>query len=143
MINDCGSCRRLHAAPRGHGAPVDVTLYEANLNETRLQVQGQKKKKKKVNTVMSFNNAFPAHFHPPIIPFWISRETLPTPPRPTHTISRCCFDFVWLYSFAWGRRVSISCAHTQSTLCDYYFSCLTQIAYGVAALRGYAQQISL
>lgn len=47
MINDCGSCRRLHAAPRGHGAPVDVTLYEANLNETRLQVQGQKKKKKK------------------------------------------------------------------------------------------------
>lgn len=79
MINDCGSCRRLHAAPRGHGAPVDVTLYEANLNETRLQVQGQKKKKKKVNTIMSFNNAFPAHFHPPIIPFWISRETLPTP----------------------------------------------------------------
>lgn len=84
MINDCGSCRRLHAAPRGHGAPVDVTLYEANPNETRLQVQGRKKK---VNTIMSFNNAFPAHLHPSIIPFWISRETLPTPPRPTHTKS--------------------------------------------------------
>lgn len=57
--------------------------------------------------------------------------------RDVHTLNIC------MGAFSLGRGVSVSCAHTQATLWDDYFSCLTQIAHGVSALRGYAQQLSL
>ncbi len=51
-----------------------------------------------------------------------------------------CLTFLVVFS-SLGKRVSVSCAHTQASLCGDYFSCLTQIAYGVPALCGYAQHL--
>lgn len=61
------------------------------------------------------------------------------PPPPLQPIIRW---HLFLLS-SMGRIVWASCAHTQSTPCNDYFSCLTQIAYRVPPVRGYGQHLCL
>lgn len=134
-----GSCRRLHAAPRGHGAPVDRTLDVENLNETPIC---RCKGKNDLTLSCHFITHASSHFLPSIGQFFLGKTLCKNMYFLTPVLFKEKKTFYGCILSCLGRRVSVSCALTQDTLCDYYFSCLTQFACGVHVLCGSAQQLN-